>query len=279
MERNKLNTTLSKKPTGVFYIDGNRAFYYEQSISSPLSMTIPPEAVNDLEVIDKKKLDIAIQAFLSTHKLPPKNIIILLSTQVTFDRDFTRSSVDMMKNIDEFLELVPFENILSNKAVFSGRTKVVAANKELCESIKVGFQKSGFVVQGVYPLSLLLEIMPALQSNLDLAMVIGKVPDMKNFNLIPAYDMPISAPKEEKQSKSRLIILAALFGVLLIVLIFFVYKNLIAPSKKVRKLPAPKLKPIAPIISPIPVSTQSAQLNPSGTATPSAITPTIINQN
>ena len=277
MEGSKLKTTLSKKPTGVFYVDGNRAFYYEQSISSPLSTAIPPEAVSDLEVIDKKKLDVAIQAFLSTHKLPPKNIIILLSTQVTFDRDFTQSSVDVMKNIDEFLELVPFESILSKKSVFSGRTKVVAANKELCESIKVGFQKSGFIVQGVYPLSLLLEIMPSLQSNLDLAMVIGKVPDMKNFNLIPAYDMPVNVQKEEKQSKSRLFVLAGLFGLLLILLVFFVYKNLIAPSREVKRLPAPKLKPIAPIITPIPVSTESAQTNSLDVATPSAITPTITN--
>jgi hypothetical protein len=244
MEGNKLKSDISKKPTGVFYLDGNRAFYYEQSLSSPLSTAIPPEAVSDLEVIDKKKLDIAIQAFLSTNRLVPKNIIILLSTQVTYDRDFTQSSVEMVKNIDEFLELVPFENTISKKAVFSGRTKVVAANRELCEAIKVSFQKSGFIVQGVYPLSLLLEIMPQLQSNLDLAMVIGKVPEMKDFNLIPAYDIPVNAPQKEKPNKSRLYVLGGVFGILLIVLAFFVYKNVIAPPKRVKTLPAPTLIPV-----------------------------------
>ncbi len=262
MDGNKLKTDISKKPTGVFYVDGNRAFFYEQSLSSPLSTAIPPDAVSNLEVINKKKLDLVIQSFVATNKLLPKNIVILLSTQVTFDRDFTQSSIEMAKNIDEFLELVPFEDTISKKSVFSGRTKVVAANREFCEAIKAGFQKTGFVVTGVFPLSLFLEIMPQLQSNLDLALVLSKIPEMKDFNLLPVVEASVNAPQKEKPSKTRLYVLGGVFGLLIIVLMFFVYRNIISPPKKTRTLPIPTLMPPAPTSAVVPLPSGQMEVFP-----------------
>lgn len=269
MERDKLNKEISKKPTGIFFIDGNKAFYFEQSLGSPISMEIPPDVFSDLELIDRKKIDLVIKKFITTNKLGPKNITILLSTQVTYDKDFPRGSIEVEKNIEEFLELVPFESVISKKALFAGKIKVIAANKEFCDAVKSVFISSGFVISGIYPLSLCLELAPELQSSMDLNLVINKVPELKDFNLMPTPEVALSTIDKEKPNKTRLYLLIAMMIVLGLVMAFLLYKNILAPQKKVKSnvLPAPKILPkaVTPTIElsseNITVSTPSADIS------------------
>ncbi len=255
MERDKLKKEFSKKPTGVFFVDGNKAFYFEQSLGAPIPMEITADIFSDLELISGKKLDALIKKFIITSKFGPKNIIILLSTQVTYDRDFPHGSIEVEKHIQEFLDLVPFESVISKKALFSGRTKVIAANKEFCDAIKSSFVNAGFIVSGIYPLSLCLELAPELQSSMDLNLVINKVPELKDFNLMPTPEVALSATKkQEAPDKNRLFLLIGVMVLLGVVLAFVLYKNVLAPQKSERsnELPKPKTrtKSVAPKISP-----------------------------
>lgn len=266
MERDKLNKEISKKPTGVFFVDGNKAFYFEQSLSAPISMEIPPDVFADLELIDRKKIDLLIKKFITANKLGPKNIILLLSTQVTYDKDFPRGSIEIEKGIEEFLELVPFENVISKKSLFAGRIKVIAANREFCDSIKSTFINSGFIVSGIYPLSLCLELAPELQSSMDLNLVINKVPELKDFNLMPVPEVALSVIDKEKPNKTRLYLLIAMMGVLGVVMVFLLYKNILSPQKRVETnvLPTPKILPN--VVTPTIESSTEVEKN----STPSA---------
>jgi hypothetical protein len=278
MERNRVTKTISKRPTGVFYIDGNKAYYFEQALTSPIALEIPTDTISNFELLNKKKLITLIQDFIKNNKLFPKNIVILLSIRVTFDREFPHGSIEMQKNIQEFLELVPYEEIIEKKIISSGKTKIVATNKEICEAIKSTFIISGFIVSGIYPLSLAMESIPQLKTNLDLSLFINKIPDFKAMNLQPvveasypeSYGSP-STGNREKTSKNRLYALGGVFGLLLLVLGFVIYKNIISPPKVKNSniLPNPtitRLQPTdaqkeIPATSEINVSTNSSEIN------------------
>ena len=61
MERDQLNTQnqaqISKKPTGVLYLDGNKAFYFEQTLTSPIPLDIPADVIANFELLNRKKLN------------------------------------------------------------------------------------------------------------------------------------------------------------------------------------------------------------------------------
>lgn len=261
MERDKLKKEISKKPTGVFFVDGNKSFYFEQSLSGPISLEIPADIFTDLELINRKKLETLLKNFIITQKLGPKNIIILLSTQLTYDKDFPRGSIEVEKNIEEFLELVPFEQVISKKALFAGRTKVIAANKEFCDAIKATFINSGFIVGGIYPLSLCLELAPELQSSMDLNLVINKVPDLRDFNLMPTPEVALNAEDRKKQSdKPRLALMIVVMILLAIVMVFLLYKNILAPQRERKSNVLPTPKPVVQQVVPETPATVSAEL-------------------
>lgn len=263
MEGDKLKKDIPRRPSGLFYIEGSRAFYFEENLASPLGLDFPADSVSDLEIINKKKLDSVIHAFITTYKVTPKNVMILLSTSVTFDKSFPQTTLELPKNIDEFLELVPFENYIAKQAKFPGTIKVVAANKELCDTVKNSFVGLGFVVSGVYPLSFCLELFPQLQTNLDLGFVINKSPELRSFNLLPDSEAPGNSPKKEKKDNKRLLILGGIFAILVVILLFVIYRFIILSPKPVQTLPV-SLPPPQPTIFE-EESSPSSQLQPENT--------------
>ena len=287
MERDKVNKPISKKPTGVFYIDGNKAFYFEQSLPSPISLDIPTDIISYFELLNKKKLVVLIQTFIKNYKLTPKNIVVLLSVQVTFDREFPHGSIELQKNIQEFLELVPYEELIQRKIISSGKTRVVATNKEICEAIKSTFTKSGFLVSGVYPLSLVLEIIPELKTNLDLSLFVNKLSDLKAINLQPvveaSYSSGFNTPTaststpsdKEKPNRNRLYVLVGVFAVLIAALIFVIYTTIISPTEEKPTNVLPTIAPIQPVTTQVtPVNSAPVLSTPSGVnvSTPSSTT-------
>lgn len=288
MEGNKVNKTISKRPSGVFYIDGNKAFYFEQSLASPISFEIPADAISNFELLNKKKFTTIIQSYIRSYKLVPRNVVILLSVYSTFDREFPHGSIELQKHIQEFLELVPYEELLQKKIITSGKTRVIATNKEMCEAIKSSFTSAGFLVSGIYPLSIAMEMVPQLKTNLDLSLFVNKLSDLKNVNLQPVVEVSYSSnfgstvtksvvtQDRDKNDRTRLYALSGVFAVLIAVLGFVIYTNIISPSEDdPNVLPIPTLAPaptiinqVTPVIENSTASSESAQ----NVATPSSTT-------
>lgn len=280
MEGDKLAKDISKKPTGLVFVDRNRLYFYEQTLPNPLSLDIPPDVISDLEIINKKQLDNSIKTLISANNLVPTSIIILLSTSVTFEKEFPEGAADVNKGIEDFLDLIPFEDYLSKKIVTSEKTKIVAANREVYECIRDSFQSVNFKVIEVFPLSFFMDVYPQLASNLDLSLIVEKAPEMKQFNLIPQVESSSTPiiPKKESKDKKQLKILIAIFGLLIPVLLFLVYKNLLSAPESPKTLPSvgtpiPTAQPVntnVPTISqsnnnvPVVTSSQSAEQNTRG---------------
>lgn len=270
MERNKLKKEAPKRPAGIFYIESNRGFYYEPTLPSPIAFDFTPDMVSDLEVTSKKKLDSAIQAFIGNYKIVPKSIIIILSQSVTFEKDFAQGTVQMDVNIQEFLDLVPFQDYISKQSKLPGKIKVVAANRELCEAVKASFNDLGFAVNGIIPLSLCLEVMPQLQTNLDLGLILDKSTEIRDFNLTSNLAMELESLKNVKKDNKRLFMLIGVFAFLMLIFAFVLFKYIFSTPKTPTPLPTTSVAPPVPTVfnkepspsseinSPLNLSTESA---------------------
>lgn len=239
MERDKLKKEVIKKPTGIFYLEANRGFFYDQTLPSPIALDIPQDIISDLEIVGKKKLDTAIQSFIGIYKLVPKSIIILLSPAITFDKDFPEGSVQLDSNIQEFLDLVPFQEFISRQTKFPGKIKIVAANRELSDAIKDSFSSAGFSVSSIIPLSFCLEVLPQLQTNLDLGLVLEKAGELRGYSLTSEEIIPQGIKDTEKKQKDtkNLYMMIVVLGIVFVVLLIVVYKFALTPPKKVPYLP------------------------------------------
>lgn len=217
----------AKKTTYVFYIEKNLAYLYGTNFSSILKLDFPSDIFSDLEVLSREKLSIFIQTFLESNNFPSGNILILLSSNVTFEKDFTGNvlSQEFDRQVGDFLNYVPFENILSRTFKLGDKIKVVAANKEFCDVVKSSFEKQKFFVLGVVPISLLQNIMPELTQALNLQLVLTKCESAREFSLYSIEEIKSKNPnpKVKKEQKNLYYLLMA-FGFLFLIMIIVILK-------------------------------------------------------
>lgn len=262
----------SKKQLGIFYLEGNRAIFYGGNVVNLLSLEWPLDVIKDLEVLDKEKLSAFIQAFVQSNNIAPCSVIIVLSQAVTFEKDFPQvSSEEQDREMQKFIDFVPFEEVISRIIKLEKKLKIVAINKELYESIRDAFEKQGFSIISVVPASVLQETMPELAENLDLSMILSKADDIKQYSLLIAEE-PRNTTYETKKTwkNKKTLLLFGVFGILLIILIVLIFTSVLSgPSpKKIINKPTPTIP--AGYLNPSPltseVSTQGAIIQ----STPSA---------
>ena len=256
----------NKKALSLFYVDKNKGYFYSRSMTSILQLDLPTDVINDLEVINEDKLNLLLQTFIVNNKIMPTGIIILLSTALTFEKDLPESPSDQLeKETSKFLELVPFENVLSKITKIDKKWKIVAANNQLCENFKIAFEKQNFFVVGIVPLAILCEVLPELSQNLDLNIVLDKIDTL--YSLLPPEEIirnTGSKGKNQQQSKITLILII-IFLILTAVMGILIFNNALSETtqNKVKKstiLITPSKSQPASIVTPTPFPLENYQL-------------------
>lgn len=214
-----------KKQLGAFYLDRNQAFYFEEGVSIPLQLDFPPDIVSDLEIIHKNKFEALVQAFIDVHKIIPKNLLIVLSREITFEKDFVDESiVSVDKEMKNFLDFVPFENVLSKTYKLSKKTKVVAVNKTVCDTLRQTFESQNFSVMYIIPAAMIQEVVIETSKSIDLHLILKKIDALKQYNLLDAKElvnMPMA--KNKKPVSLRMVVLLGILCLLVIIFLALFY--------------------------------------------------------
>ena len=107
------------------------------------------------------------------------------------------------------------------------KSKVVAANKELTESIKTAFEMLGFKITAIIPYSVLREIYPDLVSSVEMVKIAERIDFIKRYNILHT-DMAVNEniDTKEKINNKRLFLLIAVLGVLFLILIFTIFSRI-----------------------------------------------------
>lgn len=262
---------VQKRQTAVIYVENNKISFYSKALPSIISLQLPAEAVADLEVVSAEKLATLIDNFFTSNNLKNQEFdsILVFAQNTTFDKDLAEG--DSKFRYDEnqkFLEIVPFEDTISNSYKLGKKTKIVAVNKSLYEDIRSNFEKNKAFVFLVVPMSVLIETYPNLSTNADLAFIASKIESIKEFSLIgfggSSLEGEVKNSMGIKKKDRRLIILLAFMGVLFLILLFMVYSTFFSKPKPVKTMP---IKNVVATPTPTPViATDSATLD----ATPSS---------
>jgi len=264
---------------GVVYLLKDKFQLYDPNYGRVSEFRFVPTIIRDLDVINSELLENYIKIFIANGKIAPLNLVFVLAESAYFVKDFviparqktTPPSAQpevtkeiLQKQADEFIEHVPFDNVVSKTIPLKDGIKVCAANKDFYESVAIAFEHQGFTVDSVLPgivlgngLSLRPVLDPAMAN-----MILQKTNAVKLYNLlnqqvfqpltkqeteeIDEVEVERLAPK--KANKKSIYALAGIAPVL-VGLFVVVYMQLTAPPPNWRthasnQAPPPPANPV-----------------------------------
>ncbi|MGE5041959.1 MAG: hypothetical protein ACM3IJ_03570 [Candidatus Levyibacteriota bacterium] len=224
---------MDKKIPAILYLDRNGFYFYTLGMENVATCVFPETMVRDLEVVDPFGVENQIKTFVNQLNLPPFDISIVLSSNIVFEK-IVQSGSGELEEINKFLEEVPFERYEKIITIEEGNKRVFAANKNLTYCLEMSFTKVGSSVSIVvpyYPLSNLLQTLPLDVSSAQA--ILKKVGDLKSYNMkrieekqeIRTSVDTSSGQQKTPVNKNRIYILAAVFVVLIGVMLFMIFKH------------------------------------------------------
>lgn len=219
----------SKKDIIVFSIEKTKGIVYTTADTAPITIDFPTDTVNHLEVVDKEKLHTLITTSLEAHDLKPSPVILLLTPEVTFEKDMEDASPSLRyAERENFLDMVPFHRILSKVYKINKKTKVVAANRELCEVLTAAFEQKTFAVTGLLPATILADVLQQSNTDRDPKMIARKIDVLKQYSLLETHEtrnMHLTTEKP-KITSTRFLLLIGTFAVLLLIFAVLLFSQL-----------------------------------------------------
>lgn len=240
----------SEKQIIVCYIDNDKALIYQSTIGSISQINFPLDVISDRELTSREKFEQLIESFLETNKLGKGNVIFIYAPNVTIEKDFPDELAgNKNEEIQKFIDMIPFEEVLSKIYKLNKKTKVVAINQEIYESIKNIFEKKNFLVLGIIPSTVLQETVAELSMNIDLAFIANKIYSLKQYSMVNDGELNNQNAKEKsgfKKQNIRTYVLIIVFVILLFILVILVITKLF-PKNSSKNLPV-----MQPSLSPTP---------------------------
>jgi hypothetical protein len=261
---------MTKKENAIIFVDANKLLFYTKKVNYTLQLNLPNEAISNLEVVSRERLEYFIDRLFQSPNLRGKefDVTLIFSQKITFEKELTSTnSKAEFEETQKFLDMVPFEDVLSNEYRVNKKTRVVAANKILYNVLKQVLEKNKSHVSLVLPMTILAVTNPELNSKISFPFIESKNEAFKQYSLLDLEEVglggevPNSIGIKKKDVRMYLLILV-MIG-LFLVLIVMIYTTFIAvPTKPVNNqvksttnvLPSP-----TPDADDIPVASSSAQ--------------------
>lgn len=279
--------------TGVIYLQKDKFQIISPFLNAVLEFRFTPAMVQDLDVLNDELLEATVKDFVTKSKIPPSNLIIILSDNAYFLKDFPfaapppakpepgkppvpvkKTSVeDLQPQIDLFVEHVPYENVVSKNFTLKNGIRVCAVNQDLYKTIQVAFEKLGFTIDIVLPGLTLgggLSAKPVLDKALA-SIALQKAPVLKQYNL--QSQEAFSAIKKEpdaidevqnametsgeppKTNKKRMIFMVGVLIVLIVILVIVTIQSMQPPTPAKKQVTAKTATAKPTIVTPTAVPT------------------------
>jgi hypothetical protein len=206
----------------IIFLDKNRIYIYDGN--GVLRLDVPENVIRDVDVVDKSGFDSLVDTFIKTKKLDPAHIWMILADGVCFSRDVAQTDPAKLENdVRDFLEAVPFDQVLSKRYRAGGGVRVIATNLEYIEAITEIFEREGFSVEGIVPGAIFPGFNVKKVLDVEFARyILDNKSLMRTGNMLTKAFTPVTNKPEtpEAPKKSRLLpYLLIGFAVLLIILV------------------------------------------------------------
>jgi len=275
--------------TGVIYLLKDKLQLYSPFLPSIIEFRFVPEIVRDLDIVNKSLLDNLIKVFVTNGKIPPSNLIFVLSDSAYFIKDFvlptppsaSKTAVPQqplnvtMENLkqasEQYIEHVPYDNVVSRTFPIKSGLRVCAANQDFYEAIKEAFERQGFTVEAVIPGLVLgnnLSAKPIMDAGMALS-IVQRTGALKQFDLLtqhifvpesektndPVDEFESEDQKNKKPNTKRLIAMVGILAILIILLVIVYIQSQapVTPQQPVQaQPPVTDVKPASTVNTAVP---------------------------
>lgn len=140
----------------IVYLSRNKLEYYDNNLPQVLALPFTADLAKDLEVLNAAAVILQIKSFVENNKINPSQLIIALSPDVYFERDFPLTSeFHPESELSKFIDTIPFEHTSSKVYKIENMSKLIATNAEFYNTVKKAFEEGGSIVEAIIPLSIL----------------------------------------------------------------------------------------------------------------------------
>lgn len=252
----------TKKQSGILYTEKNKAVLYVTGAQNPMVMQFPRDIVKHLEIVDETKFQQLIVHFLVRHELKPMNLLIVLGSDITFEKELDNTPLSLLHVEEEkFLDIVPFHQIITKTFRINGKAYIIASNRSFTDKLIDTLHEESFSVLGVVPFSMMHIKLPELKTHADLPQLLKKIDTFKHYNL------HVELEQQERKitynvpslKHPQFIALISVFILLLVILVIQVYTQFLSVQSKPKT--TPKTIPVIKVLS-TPTASPSAEITP-----------------
>ena len=205
------------KQNGILWLDKTGlSLYLENKPFIRLNFT--PDIVNNLEIVDKLKLENLLHNFISQNNFGSISFILIMTSDILFEKDWTIPQTEVQKKEEsDFIDSIPFENIITHSWIKDNKKKLIAANQDFIYFIKDVFEKYNGRSVAAFPYSLF----GANVRNESVKEIWKNLNTLKQDNLIDVNSSPLpvkSNNTELQKSGKKSTMLPLLIGVFVVLI-------------------------------------------------------------
>ena len=210
----------------VILLTANTLQMIGQKDTAVTTLPLPTTIINNMEVINKDALYQLVTDWLKQRTYINTEIVWLLGSQLCFEHVITSTDPDKIDSeIVQFIDTVPFEEVLSKTYVSGAVRQLTAVNKLLITSFIQAFSLHGYTTRAVVPARL---VSQTDNLTLDIAKLTYKKENEleRNTIFVVTPTQPVvttTKPAITEKPKSQLPLLITVFTILLAVLGFVIY--------------------------------------------------------
>lgn len=222
----------SKSHPIIIFLDRSGFRIFQDSLTSIPVFNFTPDTAANLEVVNKDQLLKLIASFIQINHISPSSIGFILSEDVIFGKDLTGNSGNSLI-IQNFLENIPFEEVLTKVVKVNQKEFIFAVNQNLIMAIAEGFTSKGSILEVVIPSFLYgfsinhtqaisQENIKLILENTDIVKIGNLLTDQRNLMMNYPKEQKLTSAQNgiKKPNNIRQYVLVGIFIVLLVVLIF-----------------------------------------------------------
>lgn len=219
-----------KSSVVVVFIDRNRLQFYGSGLSSILTFDIPATIVRDLDVVNRDAFYTLVNQWLKQNNIGGRELLFVLAPDMYFEKLLvTKGESEQETEILHFYDSVPFEELTTKVLTFENVKRAIAINKEHLEAVRHAFLLQGYRVSAVIPALALGTLSAKRWLDAEMGLYVVKHTDtLREYNVVDTEDQnqaaatPAAAVPTTK-TNPRLMIMVSVLGILLLVLIFFIF--------------------------------------------------------
>ena len=219
----------TKKQPAILYLDKNGFYFYTPTLPSVISLAFIESSVKDMEVINPSSILTQVRSFIDQYQIPPTSIMMILSPNITFEKDIAGlASEAQEESANTFIDTIPFESVLAKQYPIEKGVKVIGANDDLYQELRMSFEKSLSSIDCVVPYQILGSDQVLIRNfTTDSAQqLLKRIDHLKQYTMLslPKEKTPVSKEAPAKtttkpnQNKTRLIAMVGVFAFLFVIL-------------------------------------------------------------